>query len=151
MRLKILPKKGDKRDLNNWRGVMLTDTQYRIVAMMADARLGRIARGCWIQQQRAILPLLSGSCDPSHPTHSRRDLSCDPRRVGQSGTKIRCVRPPGGPAPPQKLTALLIHLPGAPRLLHSLRKPPRGDPFRRISPQITRPKCFCRFYSPRRP
>ena len=45
MRLKILPKKGDKRDLNNWRGVMLTDTQYRIVAMMADARLGRIAPG----------------------------------------------------------------------------------------------------------
>jgi hypothetical protein len=33
MRLKILPKKGDLRDLNNWRGIMLLDAASKIVPM----------------------------------------------------------------------------------------------------------------------
>ena len=31
MRLKILPKKGDLRDLNNWRGIMLLDAAANVV------------------------------------------------------------------------------------------------------------------------
>ncbi len=35
MRLKILPKKGDLRDLNNWRGIMLLDAASKVVAAPA--------------------------------------------------------------------------------------------------------------------
>ena len=34
MRLKILPKKGDLRDLNNWRGIMLLDAASKVVSMI---------------------------------------------------------------------------------------------------------------------
>ena len=38
-RLKILPKKGDLHDLNNWRGIMLLESLAKVVSIILDIRL----------------------------------------------------------------------------------------------------------------
>jgi len=44
MRLKILPKKGDLRNLNNWRGIMLLDAASNILSMVINGRLQRLLK-----------------------------------------------------------------------------------------------------------
>jgi hypothetical protein len=39
VRLKILPKKGDLHDLNNWRGIMLLESLAKVVSIILDIRL----------------------------------------------------------------------------------------------------------------
>ena len=44
MRLKMLPKKGDLQDLNNWRGIMLLDAASKLVSMIIANRLDRVLK-----------------------------------------------------------------------------------------------------------
>ena len=44
MRLKMLPKKGDLKDLNNWRGIMLLDAASKLVSMIIANRLDRVLK-----------------------------------------------------------------------------------------------------------
>ena len=54
MRLKLLPKKGDLRDLNNWRGIMLLDAASKLLAMIINARLQRLLKKAGIYEQNGI-------------------------------------------------------------------------------------------------
>lgn len=54
MRLKILPKKGDLRDLNNWRGIMLLDAASKIVSMIINSRLQRLLKEVGIEAQNGF-------------------------------------------------------------------------------------------------
>ena len=42
LRLRLLFKRGDKRNLDNWRGIMLIDCLAKIMGVVLDCRLGRI-------------------------------------------------------------------------------------------------------------
>jgi hypothetical protein len=42
LRLKLLFKKGDRRNLDNWRGILLIDCLAKITGVVLDCRLGRI-------------------------------------------------------------------------------------------------------------
>ncbi len=42
MQLRMIPKKGDLHDLNNWRGIMLLDAVAKLLSTLCDRRLGRI-------------------------------------------------------------------------------------------------------------
>jgi hypothetical protein len=44
IRLKMLPKKGDLPDLNNWRGIMLLDDASKIPSMIINDRLQRLLK-----------------------------------------------------------------------------------------------------------
>ena len=54
MRLKILPKKGDLRDLNNWRGIMLLDAASKIISMIINNRLQRLLKEIGIEEQNGF-------------------------------------------------------------------------------------------------
>ena len=54
MRLKILPKKGDLRDLNNWRGIMLLDAASKIISMIVNNRLQRLLKEIGIEEQNGF-------------------------------------------------------------------------------------------------
>ena len=41
-RLKILPKKGDLHDLNNWRGIMLLESMAKLMSIILDTRLQQV-------------------------------------------------------------------------------------------------------------
>ncbi len=51
MRLKMLPKKGDLRDLNNWRGIMLLDAVSKLLSMIITSRLGKIMKEEGMEEQ----------------------------------------------------------------------------------------------------
>jgi hypothetical protein len=55
MRLKILPKKGDLRDLNNWRGIMLLDAASKVVSMIINGRLQRLLKEVGIEAQNGFM------------------------------------------------------------------------------------------------
>ena len=55
MRLKILPKKGDLRDLNNWRGIMLLDAASKIVSMIINSRLQLLLKEVGIEEQSGFM------------------------------------------------------------------------------------------------
>ena len=55
MRLKMLPKKGDLRDLNNWRGIMLLDAASKIVSMVINGRLQRLLKEVGIEEQNGFM------------------------------------------------------------------------------------------------
>ena len=54
MRLKLLPKKGDLRDLNNWRGIMLLDAASKIISMIINDRLQRLLKEVGIEEQNGF-------------------------------------------------------------------------------------------------
>ena len=54
MRLKLVPKKGDLRDLNNWRGIMLLDAASKIISMIINNRLQRLLREVGIEEQNGF-------------------------------------------------------------------------------------------------
>ena len=54
MRLKILPKKGDVRDLNNWRGIMLLDAVFKVISMIINDRLQRLLKEVGIEEQNGF-------------------------------------------------------------------------------------------------
>jgi hypothetical protein len=54
MRLKMLPKKGDLRDLNNWRGIMLLDAASKILSMIINNRLQRLLKEIGIEEQNGF-------------------------------------------------------------------------------------------------
>jgi hypothetical protein len=54
MRLKILPKKGDLRDLNNWRGIMLLDAASKIISMIVNNHLQRLLKEIGIEEQNGL-------------------------------------------------------------------------------------------------
>ena len=54
MRLKMLPKKGDLRDLNNWRGIMLLDAASKILSMIINSRLQRLLKEIGIEEQNGF-------------------------------------------------------------------------------------------------
>jgi len=55
MRLKILPKKGDLRDLNNWRGIMLLDAASKVVSMIINSRLQLLLKEVGIEEQNGFM------------------------------------------------------------------------------------------------
>ena len=50
----MLPKKGDLRDLNNWRGPMLLDTASKTIPMDINDRLQRLLKELGIEEQHGI-------------------------------------------------------------------------------------------------
>jgi len=54
MRLKMLPKKGDLRDLNNWRGIMLLDAASKILSMIINNRLQRLLKEIGMEEQNGF-------------------------------------------------------------------------------------------------
>ena len=54
MRLKMLPKKGDLRDLNNWRGIMLLDAASKLVSMIIANRLDRVLKEEGLEAQNGF-------------------------------------------------------------------------------------------------
>ena len=61
MRLKMLPKKGDLRDLNNWRGIMLLDAVSKIISMVINGRLQRLLKEVGIEEQNGFMGGRGGS------------------------------------------------------------------------------------------
>ena len=61
MRLKMLPKKGDLRDLNNWRGIMLLDAASKIVSMVINGRLQLLLKEVGIEEQNGFMGGRGGS------------------------------------------------------------------------------------------
>ena len=61
MRLKMLPKKGDLRDLSNWRGIMLLDAASKIVSMVINGRLQRLLKEVGIEEQNGFMGGRGGS------------------------------------------------------------------------------------------
>ena len=61
MRLKILPKKGDLRDLNNWRGIMLLDAASKVVSMIINSRLQLLLKEVGIEEQNGVMGGRGGS------------------------------------------------------------------------------------------
>jgi hypothetical protein len=61
MRLKILPKKGDLRDLNNWRGIMLLDAASKVVSMIINSRLQLLLKEVGIEEQNGFMGGRGGS------------------------------------------------------------------------------------------
>jgi exonuclease III len=55
MRLKMLPKKGDLRDLNNWRGIMLLDAASKVISMVVNSRLQRLLKEVGIEEQNGFM------------------------------------------------------------------------------------------------
>jgi hypothetical protein len=55
MRLKMLPKKGDLRDLNNWRGIMLLDAASKTISMVINGRLQRLLKEVGIEEQNGFM------------------------------------------------------------------------------------------------
>ena len=55
MRLKILPKKGDLRDLNNWRGIMLLDAASKVMSMIINSRLQLLLKEVGIEEQNGFM------------------------------------------------------------------------------------------------
>ena len=55
MRLKVLPKKGDLRDLNNWRRIMLLDAASKIISMVINGRLQRLLKEVGIEEQNGFM------------------------------------------------------------------------------------------------
>jgi exonuclease III len=55
-RLKLLPKKGDLHDLNNWRGIMLLDSMAKIVASIISVRLLNILKDFGLEEQNGFMP-----------------------------------------------------------------------------------------------
>ena len=51
MRLKLLPKKADLRNLNNWRGIMLLDAASKIISMVINNRLQQLLKEEGIEEQ----------------------------------------------------------------------------------------------------
>ena len=54
MRLKLLPKKGDLRNLNNWRGIMLLDAASKILSMIINDRLQRLLKEVGLEEQNGF-------------------------------------------------------------------------------------------------
>ena len=54
MRLKLLPKKGDLRNLNNWRGIMLLDAASKIISMVINNRLQQLLKEEGIEEQNGF-------------------------------------------------------------------------------------------------
>ena len=54
MRLKLLPKKGDLRNLNNWRGTMLLDAASKIISMVINSRLQQLLKEEGIEEQNGF-------------------------------------------------------------------------------------------------
>jgi len=54
MRLKMLVKKGDLRDLNNWRGILLLDAASKILSMIINNRLQRLLKEIAIEEQNGF-------------------------------------------------------------------------------------------------
>ena len=54
MRLKMLPKKGDLHDLNNWRGIMLLDAASKLVSMIIANRLDRVLKEEGLEAQNGF-------------------------------------------------------------------------------------------------
>ena len=54
MRLKMLPKKGDLQDLNNWRGIMLLDAASKLVSMIIANRLDRVLKEEGLEAQNGF-------------------------------------------------------------------------------------------------
>ena len=50
----MLPKKGDLRDLNNWRGIMLLDAASKIISMVINDRLQRLLKEIGIEEQNGF-------------------------------------------------------------------------------------------------
>jgi len=61
MRLKMLPKKGDLRNLNNWRGIMLLDAASKIIPMVISGRLQRLLKEVGIEEQNGFMGGRGGS------------------------------------------------------------------------------------------
>ena len=61
MRLKMFPKKGDLRDLNNWRGIMLLDAASKIVSMVINGRLQLLLKEVGIEEQNGFMGGRGGS------------------------------------------------------------------------------------------
>ena len=61
MRLKIIPKKGDLRDLNNWRGIMLLDAASKVVSMIINSRLQLLLKKVGIEEQNGFMGGRGGS------------------------------------------------------------------------------------------
>ena len=55
LRLKLLFEKGDRRNLDNWRGIMLIDCLAKIMGVVLDCRLGRILSEEALEEQKWIL------------------------------------------------------------------------------------------------
>ena len=54
MRLKMLPKKGDLRNLSNLRGIMLLDAASKILAMIINDRLQRLLKEVGLEEQNGF-------------------------------------------------------------------------------------------------
>ena len=54
MRLKLLPKKGDLRNLNNWQGIMLLDAASKIISMVINSRLQKLLKEEGIEEQNGF-------------------------------------------------------------------------------------------------
>ena len=61
MRLKMLPKKGDMRDLSNWRNIMLLDAASKIISMVINGRLQRLLKEVGIEEQIGFMGGRGGS------------------------------------------------------------------------------------------
>ena len=61
MRFKTLPKKGDLRDLNNWRGIMLLDAASKVVSMIINSRLQLLLKEVGIEEQNGFMGGRGGS------------------------------------------------------------------------------------------
>ena len=55
MRLKILAKKGDLRDLSNWRGIMLLDAASKAMSMIISSRLQLLLKEVGIEEQSGFM------------------------------------------------------------------------------------------------
>ena len=55
MPLKMLPKKGDLRDLINWRGIMLLDAASKTTSMVINGRLQRLLKEVGIEEQNGFM------------------------------------------------------------------------------------------------
>jgi hypothetical protein len=55
-RLKILPKKGDLHDLNNWRGIMLLESLAKVVSIILDIRLQSVVATEGHEDQNGFRP-----------------------------------------------------------------------------------------------